>query len=168
LSEAEGCRSQLSLRRATIADSDFFLALRNDPESVRHSGGVEIDPSSHADWFGAAVVDGAQRLWVAVVEGDDVGYLRLHVQREVGVVSLALAPPLRGSGLGAALLRAVQREVVDDPGISSIVGEVESTNVASLRAFERAGFTASVGPDGRVAVSWRSPGAGPSEADTLA
>jgi RimJ/RimL family protein N-acetyltransferase len=144
----------LRLRPATVADSDLFLSLRNDPESVRQSGGTRVDPTDHITWFRSAVAAADQRLWVAVVGGVDVGYARLRIDGGTGLISLALAPSSRGSGLGVAVLHAVQRQVATDPAIDRLVGEVEPTNVASRRAFERAGFTPEPGSTGRVVLSW--------------
>src|SRR5438874_13742967 len=87
------------MRRATPADRDFFLALRNDPEARRWSqDSREITPEEHAEWYADAL-----QSEVLFLE-DDVATVRVAAD---DTVSLIVAPQWRGHGYGRVRLAPV-------------------------------------------------------------
>ena len=54
-------------------------------------------------------------------------------------ISINVAPEARGKGLGSAILVAVQ-DVVKDRGFEAIYADIKEDNLASHKAFQRAGF----------------------------
>ncbi|MEA2142954.1 MAG: Acetyltransferase domain, partial [Solirubrobacteraceae bacterium] len=65
-------------------------------------------------------------------------------------VSIALAPDLRGRGIGRVVL-AMTSAAAAARGIRTIVASIRPENVASLRAFAAAGY-AERGRDGEMAT----------------
>jgi ribosomal protein S18 acetylase RimI-like enzyme len=76
------------------------------------------------------------------------------------LVDLAVLPALRGRGLGAALLAALQRRAAGCG--ASIALSVLRTNGAALRLYERAGFVACGGDALRHEMMWTPAASSPS------
>lgn len=131
----------LHLRPAVAADRELLLAWRNDPKAVEFSrSGAPVDAEEHGRWLSWVLRHPATRLWVGEIDGLACGQVRVDVRRGVGVVSVSVAPEHRGRGLGAALLVALQGALGADHQVVRLVAEVHEGNVASRRAFARAGF----------------------------
>ena len=138
---ASSPKGALTLRPAFAADSDFVLALRNDPDAVAFSGtGSEVTPEQHREWFTRTLTNPATRLWIAEVDGQRVGQVRVDTDDAVGTVSIAVDAEQRGSGHATAMLDAVKRALRADFQVSALLADVHPENVASQRLFERAGF----------------------------
>ncbi len=97
------------------------------------------------------------RAFVLVVDGTDVGYIQAYplelfaeyaaaLEAEPGVASMDLLigeEMFLGWGLGARAIRHfVDQVVFAQPGVSACVAGPVAGNVASIRAFEKAGFRA--------------------------
>lgn len=132
----------LVLRRATDADSDYFLALRNDPTAVAMSASQErIEAAVHAAWFAWALTSPGLRCYVATAGGVAVGTGRIDMRRRPAEVSLVVAPEQRGRGYGSALVRALIDEAAR-LGLVALEAHVRLENAPSLAAFRRNGFEA--------------------------
>jgi spore coat polysaccharide biosynthesis protein SpsF len=129
------------LRPAIASDADDVLRWRNEPDAVRRSGtGRPADPAEHRDWFAGRLDDPATRLWIAELDSTSVGFVRVDVASAVGTVSIAIDADRRGHGLGTAILHAVLERLEGDFQIEVLEALVQPDNVASLRAFQAAGF----------------------------
>ena len=149
-------RPAFQLRAVQAADSDLLLTWTNDP-AVRHAS-FSPDPVSratHEAWLRARLMDPQALLLLAE---DDVtraplGLIRFQLADEAATLSYQLAPEWRGQGLAALLLRAGTEAVTTHfAGLRRLRGHVRADNLASVRAFERAGFweeLASGAPDRR-------------------
>ena len=138
------------LRAAVLADGERLLEWRNDPEAVRWSGsGRAVAAHEHRAWFERVLADPGHRLRIAVVDGVDIGMVRVDVEAGVGTVSIAVAPSARGRGFGRQMLRALAADVRADCQVRELVAAVHSENLASVRAFANVGYhDLGVGPDG--------------------
>jgi len=129
------------LRPATHADADRLLAWRNDADAVHFSAsGAAVAPEEHRRWIESRLGRSSPRLWVAESGGTAVGMVRLDVDDGVGVVSIAVAPEHRGHGLSGEMLGALVDIARADGDVERMAARVSADNLASLRAFERAGF----------------------------
>ncbi|MCB6177749.1 GNAT family N-acetyltransferase [Rhodobacter sp. Har01] len=89
-------------------------------------------------------LDGAAIHLLARQDGRPVGCARLLVQGEVGKVGrVCVLPQARGTGLGAALMRAAVQELRRIPGIRKVKLGAQTH---ALGFYERLGFTAT-GPE---------------------
>jgi UDP-2,4-diacetamido-2,4,6-trideoxy-beta-L-altropyranose hydrolase len=156
LTGGAGGQIHVILRDATIHDSGLLLEWRNDPLAVHFSVSQRtVGRDEHERWFAARVEDASTRLWVAEEGGEAVGQLRVDTRDGVGTVSIGVAPGYRGRGLGTAALTALVAEVGSDPTIETLRALVHPENVASLVAFERAGFRRLDEPhQGFVVLEW--------------
>jgi spore coat polysaccharide biosynthesis protein SpsF len=127
---------------AQPADETALLDLRNDRDSVRWSrSNRRVDAPEHAAWFANVLENPATRVWVARRDERTVGEVRIDVRYGTGTVSIAVAPEHRGHGLGTELLRELVRALRADEQVHTLVAEIHRDNVASQRAFARAGFS---------------------------
>jgi RimJ/RimL family protein N-acetyltransferase len=132
----------LDIRRARPADEDLVLAWRNEASARAASVNTEeIAPEDHHAWFARKLGDPDCVLLILEEDGDPIGQVRLdRVNTDLAELSIVLAPPARGRGLGGEALR---RTVIDAPrllGIRDIRALVRRENAASLAVFGAAGF----------------------------
>ena len=135
-------RRRIDLRPATTGDENNLLALENE-SSVRSTAFqvAKIEPTEHAAWFAERLRDSETQMLLAY-DGDALaGYVRFVLSGETAVVSIALAPPYRGLGLGTSILEAGITGLRSQHGwIRHVRAEVRADNVSSMRMFECAGF----------------------------
>lgn len=143
----------IKLRRARQEDCLMLWEWANDPEVRRQAFDPQpIPKESHILWFNDKLAD--PNCAIYIVEADDgqaVGQVRFDLHREDGtaVIDFSIDATIRGHGFGSAALREASRLFMDNHPVTSVSGLVKPENVASLRAFEKAGFRR----DGRAPVS---------------
>jgi len=134
-------RVRVTLRPSGDDDSGRIMEWRNEADAVRFSvTGRPVTAAEHEGWFAAQREDPKIHLWIAEEEGSAVGQVRVEISAETGTVSITVAAGHRGRGVGPAMLRAVLAEVADERLVERLRALVHPDNIASLRAFERAGF----------------------------
>jgi RimJ/RimL family protein N-acetyltransferase len=132
---------EVVLHPARAADSALLLEWRNDADTVRNSFVSEpVPPDVHTRWLTGRLNDPATRIYVGYLDGTPVGMVRVDVDDAVGQISIAVAPTMRGCGVGKALLSAFVAERRTDGQFSRLEGRVRSTNEGSLKIFAAAGF----------------------------
>ncbi len=131
----------LHLRPAFADDRDFILRLRNDRDAVAFSqSGRAVPFEEHRRWFEQSLQVPATRIWIGELDGTAVGQIRVDVRDATGTVSIAVDPAQRGHGRSVEMLRLLQRTLLEDEQITTLVAQVHPENSPSLRAFERVGF----------------------------
>ncbi|MBF9253779.1 UDP-2,4-diacetamido-2,4,6-trideoxy-beta-L-altropyranose hydrolase [Pontibacter sp. 172403-2] len=134
--------ASLSLREATETDLLLVYKWNNDPEVRRHSFNPEpIKPEHHTRWFQAKLADAACKFYIAEVAGEPAAQIRFEVKEKQATISYLIAEAYRGKGLGhKVLLKGVNKLKDEQPEIRQVHGLVQPENIASVRAFEKAGF----------------------------
>lgn len=130
------------LRPAVPDDEARLLAWRNEPttRSASFTSGM-IDAAEHHAWFTAKLADPGCVLFIVEVDQEAVGQVRIdRISPAVGVVSVGLVPEVRGRGIGRWSLSTALDAARDELGVAVVRAHVKIDNVASLRAFEAAGF----------------------------
>jgi RimJ/RimL family protein N-acetyltransferase len=146
----------VSLRPALAQDADLLLCWRNDPETVRYSrSGRAVAPQEHANWITASLEDPSARIWIAEVNGEPVGEVRLNLSEMGWEVDLSVDPSQRGQGFGAAILRSVQAQAEHLAPAGTLWADVMVENDRSLRAFESVGFEATGSRGQLETLTWR-------------
>ena len=124
----------LHMTPATLDDSTFLLALRNDPtvraQSISHEA---VSADAHQQWLTTALDDPALLIWVVWDGETPIGTLRLTKKGGVWEVSLALIPDFRGRGIGTWIIYQAH-------AYSPLAAWVRADNPASIKAFLMNGF----------------------------
>lgn len=135
--------ASLRLRDARAEDADRLLAWRTDPATLAASfDRTRPTPAAHAAWLARELVRSDRACWVLEVDGAAGGQLRFAIEACEATLGYALAPGCRGRGLAAPFVRlGLERLRAERPVVRAVIADVRSGNVASLRTFERIGFT---------------------------
>jgi RimJ/RimL family protein N-acetyltransferase len=143
--------ARLAGRRVVPADADAAARLYGDPRVAR-----TLRPAGVAGPFTRAESDAALARhvahwardgfgpWVWSVEGDAIaigGLARTHVAGDCAVeVLYAVVPEWWGRGIATEIARESVRVAFEDLGLTELVCFTMTTNLASRRAMEKAGF----------------------------
>jgi UDP-2,4-diacetamido-2,4,6-trideoxy-beta-L-altropyranose hydrolase len=151
----------LRLRPAREEDRRLLWEWANDPD-VR-AASFSPDPISwetHVVWFDVKLraQNAGSRSVIFIAEDDQhvpLGQIRFDCRPDGDwEIAVSLGKDARGRGLACELIQCGVREILSDNSTSRVHAFVKSTNVASLKAFERADFV-SAGADqvrGNMAV----------------
>ena len=135
--------STVVLRRARPEDCRAVFEWRNAEETRRHFFDPRpLEYAGHETWFHATLADPARHLLVAESDGRPVGVVRLDEGPASADVDVYVVPGQVGRGHGTRMLQEAARWARKETRIRKLVARVLEENVASLRAFEKAGFRA--------------------------
>lgn len=140
----------LTYRTAQPADARLYFDWANDPDTRQQSfNTAPISLETHTTWFTRKLVDPNALLLIFSNEaGEPVGQVRFErspvadMPDEI-IISISVEATQRGKGVAAQLIKqgcAVCRKRWDAVTIHAYI---KGNNQASIRAFERAGFTLS-------------------------
>jgi RimJ/RimL family protein N-acetyltransferase len=135
----------LRIRSVTDEDCRLLWEWANDPD-VRASS-FESEPipwEEHVTWFRAKRADPNCYMYI-ILDQDDrpIGQVRFDIQsgsNAEAVISIGIARDQRGRGYGVEALRLACGHFLKATGTKPIVAYIKLQNMASIRAFEKAGF----------------------------
>jgi RimJ/RimL family protein N-acetyltransferase len=133
----------LTLRRAGGADCRLIWEWANDPEVRAVSFSPDPIPwEDHIRWYEAKWRDRNCFFYVATSSnGNLIGQIRFDKNEYEGVVSVSLAPALRGKGYGSALITQGVEKFFAESSANLVHAYIRINNQSSVRAFEKAGFS---------------------------
>ena len=134
---------QVQVRLAREEDCELLHRWRNAP-AVRavSRASAPITLGKHQQWFTSVLQSPDRALLVGEDPQGPVGVVRFDMQDERAEVSIYLAEPRMGQGLGSGLLAAAERWLVNArPEVSALVAETLAGNAASQRLFEDSGYS---------------------------
>lgn len=131
----------LELVEAKPEDCEVVWRINNEPGARAQS----LQPASilweeHVAWYDRILADDNQRLWLAREGGDVVGVVRFRLDGEEATISIALDVACRGRGLGMHVIQAAGARLLAERSTLVLWAHVRATNVASVKAFLRAGY----------------------------
>lgn len=133
----------VDVRLAVAADALLVWPWRNN-EAIRRycfdSAPVSLD--KHISWWNRTLSDPKRVLLLGRLGGKEVGVIRYDfIESRQAKVSIYLNPEMMGRGVGECWLRAGLGWLMQNYSeIDTVVAEVMSKNIASLRVFLAAGF----------------------------
>ncbi len=134
----------IELRPVQSADCRLLWAWANDPgvRAVSFSS-APIAWEPHVRWFQTRLADPHCLFYLAVNEAETpIGQVRLDVEDNAAVISVSLAPEMRGQGYGGEILRIAAATAFATAPVATIHAYIKPDNDASVRAFQKAGFRA--------------------------
>lgn len=144
-------KTSVFLRKAIPEDAELLFSWANDIDVRKNAFQQhEITWDEHINWFKKKLQDESCYIYIADADmtqssenshtaGRPVGQIRLDVECGVAEIDYSVAAELRGRGYGAMMLAQVQR--IADAGIRKFFARVKKSNPASVRVFEKCGFT---------------------------
>lgn len=131
----------ISLRKVTEADMKVCYDWANDPDVRKASyNSKDILWEDHVKWFTNKIKAPDSNFYIAEYKSEPIGQIRFDGTNEK-VISYLIGSEMRGKGLGHILLDlGVKKVLVEVKDISKIFGYVKKENIASCKAFEKAGF----------------------------
>ncbi|MGX9367337.1 UDP-2,4-diacetamido-2,4,6-trideoxy-beta-L-altropyranose hydrolase [Desulfoplanes sp. PS50] len=134
--------ASLSLRPANSDDCWTYWEWANDPETRTASFSSAFIPhEDHQHWFHNRLNDPETFLFIAELSDNcPVGQIRFEKVSDYALVSISIDKKFRGARLGVAVLRKGIQQIVEKTNIRTITAEIKSTNRASKKIFQQAGF----------------------------
>lgn len=148
-----------TLRDATLDDSEFLYRLRTDPD-VAAASNRAAPPSlaEHTAWLMRALDNPDVKVFIVEqVQGSEwaglvpIGQCRLDMLDYgwAAEVSVSLIRSARGNGIGTATLRMLAHRATD-LGVRWLEAVIRESNIASRKAFLKAGYSVEEIGDGLV------------------
>ncbi len=136
--------SQLTVARATQADSADLFAWRNDPQTRAVSLNTdEVAWADHERWFAASLENPRRVIYLVRDGANAIGMIRFDIDEagERAEVSINLNPNARGKGFGTrTLIAGLEQFAVDRPDLRGTTAQIRSTNAPSIAIFTKAGY----------------------------
>ena len=132
---------ELSLRLARDEDKSDVYSWRNHPEVRRWS--FHSDPISweeHEAWWTKILRCSEVRMYIGQQAGNKIGMIRFDHREGPVRVSVMLNPDFMGRKLGRRLIALGVEAFWRQEGLRPILAEIKPDNIASQKAFEKAGF----------------------------
>jgi UDP-2,4-diacetamido-2,4,6-trideoxy-beta-L-altropyranose hydrolase len=142
-------KTSLKIRPVNSDDLSLLFSWANDPEVRKNSFNTASIPMEiHSNWFNIKLNNPGSKLYIVEVQGQPAAHIRFELSGHTAVISYLISDAFRGKGLGHEVLQKGVKELVKDtPAIKQIEGLVQKSNIASVRAFEKADFKLSTPDD---------------------
>ena len=139
--ESKGCEA-IEIREIQDDDINDLFNWRNHPEVRKNFFNTNpISWDEHEKWFKAKIKDSYTSIYIACSGKDKVGSIRFEDKSDVIKVSVMLNPDFLGKGFGSEVIRlGTERFIKEKNPDKPIHAEIKKDNIASLKAFQRAGF----------------------------
>ena len=149
---------EIKWRYARHDDVNIYFQWANDPETRRQSFSEDvINFSSHKNWFFKKINTADTTLFIFEFDFTEPNYTvpvgQIRFEKTIvdsrypfgreAIVSLSINPHFRGRGLSSQLIKQGCKVYNFIQGLTVIYAYIKPDNQASVRAFERAGFTLS-------------------------
>lgn len=133
----------LTLRNAQTEDSMLLFGWINEPAVRQFSlNPAPVPLAMHTSWYQHKLSDKNCFIFIAEISKEPVGMIRFDLQNNEAIISYLLDTAYRGKGLGVyLLLKGIQKLKGASSRFKTISALVQHHNGASVRAFEKAGFT---------------------------
>jgi UDP-2,4-diacetamido-2,4,6-trideoxy-beta-L-altropyranose hydrolase len=133
---------QIAVRVARESDCDAIYQWRNAVETRKYIFNSDAIPlEAHRTWYGSSLARLDMVLLIGEISGKPVGVLRYDLTGDQALISVYLVPGGQGQGTGTELIRCGSRWLKENrPGVKTIDAEIVRENIASIRAFEQAGY----------------------------
>lgn len=134
---------RLELRPSMKEDARMIFEWANQPATRRASfDAAPISWDNHVQWFETRLNDPHTLMFVVMQNGQAIGLIRFQQQANLkeATVSIQLDDSFQGSGLGPRIIQMGCSRCFLEWPVEQVRAEIRTDNVASLRAFVKAGF----------------------------
>lgn len=135
---------QIEIREATDSDCYDLWLWRNHPDiRKRCFDNSEIDYEEHRKWFGRKMISEDTKIYIAENENKEkIGQARFETNDGTGAcININMNPDFLGQGLGSMVIKMATDSFLEKhKRVSKVTAEVIDTNIASQKAFDKAGY----------------------------
>lgn len=130
------------LRPASAEDSVMLWQWTNDSTIRANSFDTAVIPwETHKVWYAKKLASSDTRIWILELRQVPVGQIRYdRINLETAQISFSVTPGYHGKGIGTKLLEVSSASAYRELNARWLQGIAFSSNVASARAFLKAGF----------------------------
>jgi len=132
----------INLRKVEITDINDMFEWRNHPDIRKNFFNQELlSWDEHEKWFIAKLKDPDAAVYMAYYKKEKIGTIRFEANESAIKTSVMLNPLFLSKGLGSQVIKmGVKRFIMEKNPDMQIIAEIKKDNVASVKAFEEAGF----------------------------
>jgi len=133
---------KIYIRFAETDDSEDVYNWRNDEKTRQASFHTEeIKTRDHQRWFKDSLQNPDRNIFIIIDEQcQKLGEIRFDRKKKSAEISIIINPKYRNQGLGSECLTKIVRHYFHNFYVKRLVAKVKNNNIASLKAFEKAGF----------------------------
>ena len=133
--------NELYIRHAKLTDVDLIFEWSND-EKVREQSfdSDVISYESHCEWFKNQLDNKNALTYIIEFENKPASLVRIHVNASNATIGVLIAEEFRGKGLARICIRTGVAEYFKTNS-SPILAFIKKQNIASIKSFEKAGFS---------------------------
>ncbi len=128
----------------TNDDCSLLFKWVNDPLTRKNSFNTElITFEEHRGWFYSKLNDPSTIIYICVHDElkMQIGQVRVEFDKGVGEIDYYIDPQFRGKGFGSEVLKLLPIQLIKDGFLFNLlIGKVKHINVASEKAFLKAGY----------------------------
>lgn len=127
----------ISLRSANYEDCTLLFKWANDSQVRKNAFSPNnIDLESHIKWYENKMNDENTRIFIVLKDNVEVGQIRVDISDNKGFIDYSIDKNYRGQGIGTEILQLIKLEITK----VNLIGYVKKENIASMKAFEKAGY----------------------------
>ncbi|TVY07207.1 GNAT family N-acetyltransferase [Paenibacillus cremeus] len=126
------------LRNVTLEECDLIFEWAND-KTVRENSfnSNELNYDEHVSWFSNKLASNDSYFYIFEANNKKVGMIRLENNESNSfIINYSISREHRGQGYATALLKLIKDRYIN----CLLIGKVKSCNIASIKAFIRAGY----------------------------
>ena len=133
----------LKFRKPTLEDAELYFDWAND-ESVRINSysANKIDFETHVNWFTSKLKDENCFMYLFQNESNEfIGQIRIQKQDDFfSIISVSIDANQRGKGYSNKIIEIASNDFLSINDKNTIDAYIKEENIASAKAFEKAGF----------------------------
>jgi len=135
-------REQVKLRCADHQDATLLWEWANDPDVRANSFQSKPIPfDEHLNWFEGRLASEDTRIWILELNRAPAAQIRYEqTGNDTAEINFSAVSEYRGKGLGTKALILTVYKACRELGVKYLKGTVFDSNIASIRAFAKAGF----------------------------
>lgn len=133
---------RIKLRKVSNSDSKIIWHWRNEPKVRKYFfNSAPVSWNEHQKWFIDRLKDPLSKIYIATYRKKKIGVIRFQIQKSVANVSVNLNPKYLGKGLGQLTIKQGTKKFFTAlSNKTSIVANIKKGNIASQKAFKKAGY----------------------------
>lgn len=131
----------MQIRKAKLADADLLFEWTNDELVRKQSFSSDIiSYENHCQWFQNRIKDENSLFFIIEENKIPAGLVRFDIDNEVATIGISIDKDFRGKGLGRDIIVLGAQSYFNENEFP-ILASIKNENVASIKSFEKAGFS---------------------------